>query len=184
MDWFILVYAGVVALIAMFLGAISGGISLILMPALILIGVPIQTVISSTKVASLAGIIPSLKILHDKGHVDWRLVALMSVPSILGSIAAGFFVISIASGVLSPIFGAVLICIAILLFFREGSGEVSSSRIAPIGAYTLAVLGTLVLSFFRTIVGGLGPLFITLYAHLFGITYTRAATLARGIAFP
>jgi uncharacterized protein len=183
MELAILLYAALVAFVGVFLGAISGGVGLILMPALILIGIPVQTVISSTKVASLAGIVPSLKILHDKGHVDWALVALTTIPALIGSVAAGYFVVSLASGVLSPIFGVLLIGVAIMLLLRNDVGiEARASTLAPWIVRIAGFFGTLVLSFFHTIVGGLGPLFISLYVGIFGTTYIKAAALARALA--
>ena len=100
----------------MFLGAISGGVGLVLRPLLIFLGFPAINVVGSVRFAAIFGEIPSIYLLHKNKKIDWKLVLFLVIPTFIGSIIASIAVISILKNSLELIIGFVL-----FFFNREKS---------------------------------------------------------------
>ena len=65
-----LILAFIISFGTLFIGAISGGVGLVLRPLLILIGFPAAIVIGSVRVAAIFGEIPGIYLLHKNRKVD------------------------------------------------------------------------------------------------------------------
>ncbi|MBI2666842.1 sulfite exporter TauE/SafE family protein [Candidatus Woesearchaeota archaeon] len=79
MEMLTLLLAFIIAFGTMFLGAISGGVGLVLRPLLIFIGFPAIAVVGSVRVASVIGEMPGIFLLHKNKKVDWDPCSLPSI---------------------------------------------------------------------------------------------------------
>lgn len=97
---------------------VGGGI--IMVPALVLL---MHTDMKSAVATSLAVIVPSTiassVLNHSYGRIDWRLVAALALPAILGGLASTWFKEQIPSEALKRVFGGFLLVVgARLLLFK------------------------------------------------------------------
>lgn len=183
MDILTLLLAFIIAFGTMFVGAISGGVGLVLRPLLIFIGFPAVAVVGSVRVASVVGEIPCIFLLHKHKKVDWRLVWLLVIPMFLGSLIAGIAVLSILKGILEPVMGIILLVVGMILVIHRKSGleerKIHLSKTRNI----IGFFGTMIVSFFNTITGGMGPMFSSLYIANYGKTYISASALGKTTSY-
>ena len=183
MEMLTLLLAFIIAFGTMFLGAISGGVGLVLRPLLIFIGFPAAAVVGSVRVASIVGEIPGIFLLHKHKKIDWKLVLFLVIPMFLGSLIAALAVLSILKGILEPVMGIILLVVGIILTLHRKSGleerKLHLSRIRHI----IGFFGTMIISFFNTITGGMGPMFSSLYIANYGKTYISASALGKTTSY-
>lgn len=112
------------ALIGLIGGLTSGlfgvGGGIIIVPALVML---MHTDMKSAVATSLAVIVPTTlasSVLNQSfGRIDWRLVAALAVPAIIGGLASTWFKEQIPSDTLKKVFGGFLLVVgARLLFFK------------------------------------------------------------------
>ena len=115
METINLILAFVIAFGTLFIGAISGGVGLVLRPLLILLGFPAVAVVGSVRVSAIFGEIPAIYLLHRSKKIDWRLVLILIVPMLLGSLIAGLVVVSVVEEFFEKIIGTMLLLVGILL---------------------------------------------------------------------
>ncbi len=183
MDILTLLLAFIIAFGTMFLGAISGGVGLVLRPLLIFIGFPAVAVVGSVRVASVIGEIPGIFLLHKHKKVDWKLVSFLVIPMFLGSLIAGIAVLSILKGVLEPVIGIVLLIVGVILAIHGKSGLEERSLHFSKTRNVIGFFGTMIISFFNTITGGMGPMFSSLYIANYGKTYISASALGKTTSY-
>src|SRR3989344_4118254 len=180
MDLLLLLAAFVIAFITMFVGAISGGVGLVLRPVLIFLGFPAVTVVASVRTAAIPGELPGLFLLHKHKKVDWKLTSFLIIPAFIGSLLASIAVLSIFKGWLEILIGIILLIVGIFLFVKRQFGL--KERKAPFSNTSRKVLGffgTLIISFFGIITGGLGPLYASFYMFVYGKSYISSSALWR-----
>jgi len=183
MEMLILLLAFIIAFGTMFLGAISGGVGLVLRPLLIFIGFPAIAVVGSVRVASVVGEIPGVFLLHKHKKVDWKLVSFLVVPMFLGSLIAGIAVLSILKGILEPVMGILLLVVGIILAIHRKSGLEERKLHLSKTRHIIGFFGTMIVSFFNTITGGMGPMFSSLYIANYGKTYISASALGKTTSY-
>jgi uncharacterized membrane protein YfcA len=97
---------------------VGGGI--IMVPALVLL---MQADMKSAVATSLAVIVPttlaSSLLNHSYGRIDWRLVAALAVPAILGGLASTWFKEQIPSEILKRVFGGFLLLVGARLLLLK-----------------------------------------------------------------
>lgn len=118
MNYLLAVVIGLVGGLTSGLFGVGGGI--IMVPALVLLMQEDQKAAIAT---SLAVIVPttlaSSLLNHSFGRIDWRLVATLAIPAIIGGLASTWFKEQIPSETLKKVFGGFLLIIgARLLFFK------------------------------------------------------------------
>jgi len=95
---------------------VGGGI--IMVPALVLL---MHAEMKTAVATSLAVIVPvtlaSTLLNQSFGRVDWRLVAALAIPAILGGLASTWFKEQIPSEVLRRVFGVFLLLVGVKLAF-------------------------------------------------------------------
>lgn len=184
MDTLTLLLTFLIAFGTMFIGAISGGIGLVLRPLLIFLGIPAITVVGSVRVAAVFGEIPTIYILHKNKKIDWKLVLLLVIPMFIGSLIAGIAVLSILKGSLELVIGIILLIVGIILLIKKDMGlREKRSKFSKTTANIFGFLGTLIISFFNTITGGMGPMFSSLYIANYGKTYISASALGKTTSY-
>lgn len=179
-----LILAFIISFGTLFIGAISGGVGLVLRPLLILIGFPAAIVIGSVRVAAIFGEIPGIYLLHKNRKVDWKLVLFLVIPMFLGSLIAGFLVISVVEGFLETFIGIILLIVGIILIIKRNTGLKERGFIfSKKKSNILGFAGTLVISFFNTITGGMGPMFSSFYIANYGKSYISASALGKTTSY-
>lgn len=184
MYWVSLLLAFIISFGALFIGAISGGVGLILRPLLIIIGFPASIVVGSVRVAGVFGEIPTIYLLHKHKKIDWKLVFFLSVPMFLGSLVAGFLVVSVVEGYFEKIIGVMLFVVGLILLVNRSAGlQEKGLRFSKKKSHLFGFFGTLVISFFNTLTGGLGPMFASLYIANYGKSYISASALGKTASY-
>lgn len=174
----------VIAFCIVFIGSVSGGVGLILRPALIFLGIPAVTVVGTVRFAAVFGDIPTIVLLHKHKKIDWKLVGLLVVPMFIGSLIAGIFVVSILKGSLELVIGILLFIVGIILLVKKNAGlEERKPRFSRKTSNVIGFFVTIILSFFNTIVGGLGPLYSSFYIANYGKTYIKASALGKTTSY-
>jgi uncharacterized protein len=183
MDLIILILVFLLAFATMFVGAISGGVGLVTRPALLFLGFPAQSVIAASRVAGVPADSLTLFILHKNKKVEWTVAYFLMIPSLIGAILAGLFVVATYES-LDVVLGVMLLGCALIYIFNKSFGvKKANSKIPVFLRHTVAFFGTILLSFFGTITGGLGPLYSTFYMWLYGKSYIEASGVWRAGAF-
>jgi uncharacterized membrane protein YfcA len=118
MNYLLAVTIGLVGGLTSGLFGVGGGI--IMVPALVMLT---QTEMKSAVATSLAVIVPTTlasSLLNQSfGRIDWRLVAALAIPAIIGGLASTWFKEQIPSETLKKCFGGFLLIVgARLLFFK------------------------------------------------------------------
>lgn len=183
MDITTLFLAFLIAFITMFVGAISGGVGLVLRPMLIFIGFPAVAVIGSVRTASVVGEIPGIFLLHKNKKVDWKLVSFLVIPMFIGSLIASIAVLSILKGMIEAVIGIILLVAGIMLLIHKRLGLKENKSYSSKTKHIMGFFGTLVISFFNTITGGMGPLFSSLYIFNYGKSYISASALGKATSY-
>ena len=184
MEILTLLLAFVIAFGTMFVGAISGGVGLVLRPLLIFLGFPVLAVIGSVRVASVIGEIPGIFLLHKHKRVDWKLVRILVIPMFLGSLIAGISVLSILKEVLNLTIGVILLILGVVLATQKKIWmKTHSSYDSSKARHVTGFFGTMIVSFFNTIIGGLGPMFSSLYIFNYKKSYIDASALGKTTSY-
>lgn len=165
------------AFVTMFVGAISGGVGLVLRPLLIALGIPAGIIVGTARVSGYVGELPSLYLLHRAGRIDWRASGWLIVPMCLGSAWAAWLALSLDDHWLRRCLGAGLLATGGWLVASPSRGvrPVAGPRLAPVPAW----LGTAIIAFVNTLVGGLGPIFAAFYMWAYGTTAIESSALWR-----
>lgn len=173
-----LLFAAIVFL-THFLGVISGGIGLIVRPLLILlIGLPPQVAVGTARVASLGTGALSLTQFYKYGKIDWKLAAVLAIPSAVGGVAGARLVTAFDAELLRRLIGAVILLLGGMLLARkklgtDGNQEFTlARRVAGFVAFSVS-------SLIASISGGGGILASTTLICLFGKTYLTSAATRR-----
>ena len=183
MDIISLTLAFIIAFGSMFIGAISGGVGLVLRPLLVFLGFPALAVIASVRVASIVGDLPGIIILHKRKHIDWKLVKILVPPMFLGSIIAGIAILSVLKGHVEIVMGVILLLVGIILLSHKTIGLQEKKLHITKTRHIIGFFGTMIVSFFNTIVGGMGPMFSSLYITLYGKDYIKASAIGKTTSY-
>ena len=183
MEILTLILVFIISFGTLFIGAISGGVGLIFRPLLIFLGFPASIVVGSVRVASVFGEIPTIYLLHKNKKIDWKLVLFLTIPMFLGSLIAGFLVISVIEGFLEKVMGIMLLIVGITLLIKRNSGLKEQKFKLSKKSNFIGFFGTLIISFFNTITGGMGPVFSSFYIANYGKTYISASALGKATSY-
>ncbi len=165
----------------MFFGAITGGVGLILRPMLIFLGFPIVNVVGTVRFTSIFGEIPAIILLHKHKRIDWKLVWFLVFPMFIGSLIASIAVVSVLKGKsIEYIIGIVMLIVGIILLFQKKIMKPDHVNKSPLlQKNIIGFFGTMILSFFNTISGGLLPLFTSFYIFNYNKNYTEGSALGK-----
>ncbi|MFH0906347.1 MAG: sulfite exporter TauE/SafE family protein [archaeon] len=168
---------------AAFITAISGGLGLIIRPILLFLGIPAPVVIATSRV-TIIGDIPRLFILHKHKQIDWGVALFLVIPYAIGSILSVFIVVLLPLKILEFCLGILLLIMAIFYLVNKNIGLVEKKSPFTLGiSKIISFLGTLFISIIGTVVGGLGPIYTSLYIWAYGKSYIKAASVSHVSSF-
>lgn len=176
-DFLFLALAFVIAFAGAFVSIVGGGASLLVVPALVVLGVPIHAVVATNRVYVtfflLAGL---LNYLRKKVRLDFRVLAAFLALRMVGGFVGSTLALSFDEALLKPLAGAVILAgvaaVALVEFLPpyKRLGRPSARRFAAVG------LGMLVLGIYAGFVGGGVAVFArVLLVLIFGFTFLEAA---------
>ena len=119
-------------LFAGFVDAIAGGGGLIMIPALMLGGLPVHAAIATNKLCGTTGCLTSsLKFARAK-LVDWRACAAMGFPAVVGALVGSRLISALSRDWAEPIVIVLLIAVTLWVLFKPRlGGDAAETATAP-----------------------------------------------------
>jgi uncharacterized protein len=158
-----------------FLGTLAGGGGLIGMPTMLFVGLPIHTIISSTKFSNAISSFSSFYVLFRKKQIDWK-SALSIVPfALLGGIVGGMISSSLSEQTMTWIALCLLSAALLLNMIKKPEEKDTQTSTIPAKIYPY-------LSFISMYDGMFGPgqATLLLYTYLHhGFSYLKAIAFTR-----
>lgn len=180
--WGALLVAGVVG---GFANAVAGGASLICMPALVTLGLPVDVAIATNKLATTGQSVFTAFRYGQKGFFHWRIWAKAAIPAFIGALIGANLILSLPEHVLQGVVAVVLVgALSMILLGRkttpesaeDGESELPRASVAGLGSVgLLGVYG----GFFG---GGVGLVLVPLLHHSFRLDYISANGVKSGLA--
>jgi uncharacterized membrane protein YfcA len=119
-----------------FVDAIAGGGGLIMIPALMLGGLPVHAAIATNKLCGTTGCFTSsLKFARAK-LVDWRACAAMGVPAVFGAVMGSRLISMLSREWAEPIVIVLLVAVTVWVLFKPKLGGDAADPAAPEGVST------------------------------------------------
>jgi uncharacterized protein len=116
-----------VGLAAGFVDAIAGGGGLIMLPGLLLTGLPVGSAIATNKLCGTAGALTStLKFAHAK-QIDWRASLTMGIPAILGAYLGSRSIGLLPTAWAEPVVIILMVAITLFVVINPGFGLAKST---------------------------------------------------------
>lgn len=183
MDFFVSIPVFFISLIASFIGIIVSGSSLIVVPALAALGIPLATVIATNRLfVTVFVLVGALSFARKKVKIDIKLVAGLALVKIVGASSGSLFIISISPSQLKPLVSLLVIAgLAAIFFFRnrkKTSTAINKKHIA------LAVAAVFIIGIYDGMVGGgSGLVSRALLMPIFGWTIIEATAADLAMSF-
>jgi len=160
MEILLLALFFIAAFASSFVGALVGGGSLIITSVLLAAGIPPLQVLGSRRVAAIGGNLGSWIRYHRQKKVDYRLVLILVVPSLIG-VLLGFWLIEyfkeLDLRLLMGIFLLALLCVHVV---REVQGDRIRRFHSRTVQHALGVFGAIVASFVNNIAAAGGGMLL------------------------
>ncbi|MEP6937134.1 MAG: TSUP family transporter [Chthoniobacterales bacterium] len=172
------------ALVAGFVDSVVGGGGLIQIPALLILlpGVPVPTILGTNKLSALAGTTFAAQRYARHVKIDWHLVAPSAVTAAFFSFLGAKTLTLVNSSFLRPIVFALLIIVAIYVFFVKDLGLIHKPKHARGKARWLGILIGAGLGFYDGFFGpGTGSFLIFLFVGVFGFDFLAASASAKAV---
>jgi uncharacterized membrane protein YfcA len=118
--WAALLVLGVAGALASVVNAFAGGGSMLVLPLLIAMGLPPGLANGTNRVGVITQGLASVATFHRRGFRDYRLVARLLVPMMLGAAGGTWLATRMDDELLRLVFGATLAAWAVLLVVRPG----------------------------------------------------------------
>ena len=174
----------IITLIVAFIGAISGGIGLVLRPALIFLGIPAVTVVGTARFSSIFTDLPKIYVFNNHKKIDWKLAAFLVLPMFIGSLLTSIAIVSILKDSFELVIGVLLLMVGTYLLIKKNIGlEEKKFRYSKSKTHTISFLGTAIISSINMITGGMGPVFSSFYIAVYGKTYISASALHKTASY-
>ncbi len=159
-------------LIAGFLNVMAGGGSMITLPLLIFLGLPVAAANGTNRVAILVQNIAAVGSFRRQGYSDVRNGLVYGAATIPGALVGAFVAVNVGEGTFRAILAGVLAVAVIGLLFPKKRKEVSGAP--PSGAKTLAFIGFLGIGFYGGFIqAGVGFLLMVVLHQLLRIDLVR-----------
>ncbi len=153
------VFAGVI-------NAMAGGGGFITLPLMLALGLPAGVANGTMRVAVLLQSVVSATMFHRKGVREYGVMARLLVPIALGAAFGAWLATIISDELLTPLFGAILVGWAVLLWLRPSSFDERDEEPRKPTALTYG-LGMLIGAYGGFMQAGVGfPLLALLVTHL------------------
>ncbi|MDO8339568.1 MAG: sulfite exporter TauE/SafE family protein [Candidatus Burarchaeum sp.] len=173
----------VVSFFAAFIDVIVGGSSLIIVPALTILGIPIVTVIGTNRLYVTAFTLTGfLNYLHKKVPLDIKLIAGLIVVRVVGALIGSLSVLSIPTATVKPLVAIFMVfALAAIAFLHSRENK----KIRPTAHRLILVAAAMLLvGFYEGFVGGGGGIITrVVLVLLLGYTMLEAALADLIMAF-
>jgi uncharacterized protein len=161
-----------------FIGVISGGGALIIRPLLILLGVPPQMAIGSTRTANVGTRLIGLTQFHKYGKIDWKLALLLLVPATIGSFVGVQIVVNLDPVTLTKVMGYAILLSGVLLLFKKKIGTVVNEESGPsLGMRLFGAILYGVTTIIATLTGGGGVINNYILIFIYKKSYITSAAV-------
>lgn len=162
----------IAGLFAGFLNVMAGGGSLITLPLLIFMGLPVAAANGTNRVAILVQNVAAVGGFQRQGYADFRTGLSYGVATIPGAIAGAFFAVRVSEGLFRAILAGVLVVAVVGLLVPRSSRQVPPS--ADRKSRLLAFLGFLGIGFYGGFIqAGVGFLLMLVLHRLLGLDLVR-----------
>jgi uncharacterized membrane protein YfcA len=119
----------VAGLIGESFGALVGGGSIVTMPALLLVGLPLQAAIATDNAGSLGTEVGILSETYRKVIANKKLVLIMAIPLTLGGVVGTWLLLTISVGIIKYLMAATIIFITLHAQFAKKTDPKSISKL-------------------------------------------------------
>ena len=155
-------------------GAMVGGGSLLSIPFLIFVGLPPQVAIATDRFAGLGAAVTSFYRFWKAGRIVWRLVPVLAVASLAGSLIGASILLNADADALHEAVGFLVLALLPVLFLKPNAGlaEITVSRRRRTLGLMLYFLIQVLAGFFG---GGTGTLIFYTLMLFFGVTIIQVA---------
>ena len=177
-----LIFLALAAFSAGLIDAIAGGGGLIQLPALLIGMAKTETVIilGTNKVPSIFGTSASALMYRRNIKTDSKLLLIMVLPALLGSMGGASLASRVPTEVLKPIVVSLLIAVLIYTWKRPQLGQIESLRHSEPLRLKIGALAALVIGFYDGIIGpGTGSFLVLTLVAILGFAFLSASAIAK-----
>jgi uncharacterized membrane protein YfcA len=180
----LIVFLCAFSFLAGFIDSVVGGGGLIQIPAMLILlpGLPVATILGTNKFASCAG--TTIAVQRYARHVafDWSTILPAALAAFVFSFLGSRTVALLNTALMRPVVLALLVLVAIYVFFVKDLGLIHQPKHAPAKAQWLGVLIGAGLGFYDGFFGpGTGSFLIFLFVGVFGFDFLSASASAKVI---
>jgi hypothetical protein len=174
-------------LVSGFADAIAGGGGLIMIPALMLGGLPVHAAVATNKLCGTTGCVASSLTFARANLVDWRACVAMGVPAVFGAVVGSRLISVLSKDWAEPIIIALLVAMTLWVLVKPrfgghvGQGETAEPRLSVARMIQSGALGAL-FGFHDGFFGpGTGPLILFALLALWSLNFVRGTGSAKVI---
>ena len=171
-----------VAVVAGIIDTIAGGGGLLVLPSLLLAGIPPNLAIATNKLQSWAGTGMASLYFIRRGIIDVKQSWLMISTTCIGSLLGAWLLFQIDLGILWVVVPFLLIGMAIFTLFQPNMGDITRKAKLSLMGYSLFL--PLLIGFYDGFFGpGTGSFFALSFVFLMGFTLIKATAYAKLLNF-
>ncbi|SRR5579883_207585 len=172
----------VAAFIAGFVDAVVGGGGLIQIPAAIILlpGIPVATVIGTTKIPSFCGTSLAALQYSRKVRLNYKHLLLMAAIASVMAFTGSRVLTLVSNDFMKPFLLVVLTAVAIYTYSKKNFGAHSEKDHTELQHYLYIILISLIIGFYDGFVGpGSGSFLILVFITLLGYDFLKASATAK-----
>jgi uncharacterized membrane protein YfcA len=182
LSLYTLIFLALAAFAAGLIDAIAGGGGLIQLPAMLIGLAKTETVVilGTNKVPSIFGTSASALMYRRNIKSDSKLLFIMALPALLGSMGGASLASRIPTEVLKPIVVSLLIAVLIYTWKRPQLGQIESLRQSEPLRLKIAAIAALVIGFYDGLIGpGTGSFLVLTLVAILGFAFLSASAIAK-----
>ncbi|MDA8138026.1 MAG: TSUP family transporter [Desulfobacteraceae bacterium] len=180
MDPFIIALLTLASFVAGFVDAVAGGGGLILMPSLLVAGIPPQMVLGTNKFAGMSGTATALINFSRNKKVIWKIAFVGLLFSLVGSVLGTRAILYFNQATTATIIVYLLPVAAVITFVPKKQLKTSSAEISNLNLYLHIPVTCLVIGFYDGFFGpGTGTFLIFAFYILMGLHLINASAVAK-----
>jgi uncharacterized membrane protein YfcA len=180
MGWITIVLLSMMSFLAGFIDSVAGGGGLVLLPSILLAGLPPQVALGTNKFAALFGTSTALANYVKNGKLIWRMAYLGLPFSLTGSVIGTKAILHFDQSTTAKIIVMMLPITAIAVFLPKRQLKTSISELSRRDLYLFTPLVCAVLGFYDGFFGPGTGTFLTFAFYLFlGLHLVNAAAITK-----
>lgn len=156
-------------------GTLVGGASLLMIPLLILLGIPAHVAVASNRFGMIGLVTAGLYKFQQQKLIDWKIGTLIALPAVVGAFIGSNSITSIDEQMLKQIVGGIILVLLILTILKPKAGIQKRKGPIKLWQYIVGGLISLVIGIVASISGGVGTLATYNLIFLFGFTFLESA---------